>query len=77
MSSVKRRLLVSMKSSIPSMLGKYVIVCVLNIRIYFHFHRQVMELKEWQAYGHISAPHHTSHGVPPATIESEGVYANI
>ena len=77
MSSVDRRLLVAMKSSIPSMFLSYVIVCVLNVRIYFHFHRQVMELKECQAYGHISAPHHTSHGVPLATIESEGVYDNI
>ena len=66
-----------MKMSIPSMFGQYVIVCVLNVRIHFHFHRQVMELKECQAYGHISAPHHSSHGVPPATIGSEGVYDNI
>ena len=77
MSSVDRRLLVTMKSSIPSMFGKYIIVDILNVRIYFHFHRQVMELKECKAYGHVSAPHHTTHGVPPATIESEGVYDNI
>ena len=67
MSSVERRLLVAMKSSITSMFGKYVIVYILNIKIYFDFHRQVMELKECQAYGHISAPHHTSHGVPLET----------
>ena len=50
---------------------------VVNVRIYFHFHRQVMELKECQAYGHISAPNQASHEVPPATIESKGVYDNI
>ena len=39
--------------------------------------RQVMELKECQALRHISASHYACHGVPPATIESEGVYDNI
>ena len=57
----RRETIGHMKTSFQRWFGKY--VNILNVRIYFHFH--------------ISAPHHTSHEVPPATIESEGVYDNI
>ena len=74
MSTVDRRLLGNMKTSIPSMFGKYV-VNVMNVMIYFY--RPVMELKECHAYGQVSASKYTTQGIPPATIESEEVYDNI
>ena len=59
-----------MKISIPN-----VIINILYVRIYFHFHRKVAEVKECQAYVQVSESDHISQGVLPAAMESIDMYS--